>query len=237
MKILMVNGNTSEDVTNKLAAEAWASASDGTEIITATAEFGASIIGSRRDNAIAQHAVLDLVSRHSADADAILIAVSLDTALGAVREVASVPVVGMTEAGLLTACMLGDRLGLITFDRQLAPVYEALIASYGLMGRVAGTQIIEAAVSSAATDSQDSRDAAIRSAAEVLIDRDRVEVIVALGAVAAGVPRRIKNELQVPILDGITCGVLQAELLVRLGPRKPQVGSYAMPSIFARPDE
>ena len=43
----------------------------------------------------------------------------------------------------------------------------------------------------------------------------------------AGVPRRIQADVPMPVLEGISCGVLQAELLVRLGAPKPRTGSYA----------
>lgn len=230
MKILVVNGNTSDEVTAILRSEAEASASKGTEITAVKARFGARVIGSRSENAIAQHAVLDAVARHAAGMDAILIAVSLDTALGAVREAASVPVVGMTEASLMTACMLGERLGVITFDRRLAAVYEALVASYGLKERLAGIHVVDMSPAAAA-GARSETEAALKRAAESLIDKNRVEVVVAVGAVAAGMPRRLKDALPVPILDGISCGILQAELLVRLGARKPTVGSYALPNV------
>lgn len=230
MRILVVNGNTSEGVTATLEAEARASASTDTEIVAVKARFGAHVIGSRSENAIAQHAVLDAVARHRTGMDAILIAVSLDTALGAVREAAPVPAVGMTEASLLTACMLGDRLGLVTFDRRLAPVYEALVDSYGLRDRLAGIHVVEMSPAAAAGAREETETALLR-AAEGLVERDRVEVVVAVGAVAAGMPRRLRDSLPVPILDGVSCGILQAELLVRLGVRKPTVGSYARPLV------
>jgi len=230
MKILVVNGNTSDEVTAVLRAEAEANASNGTDIVVVKGRFGAHVIGSRSENAIAQHAVLDAVARHGMGMDAILIAVSLDTALDAVREAASVPVVGMTEASLLTACMLGERLGLVSFDRRLAPVYEALVVSYGLRDRLAGIEIIEMAPAVAA-GAREACETSLLRAAQALVERDRVEVVVAVGAVAAGMGRRLKNALPVPIVDGVACGILQAELLVRLGARKPTVGSYALPLV------
>jgi len=230
MKILVVNGNTSDGVTATIRAEAEASASPGTEIVAVRARFGAHVIGSRAENAIGQHAVLDTVARNAAGMDAIVVAVSLDTAMNAVREAVTVPVVGMTEASLLTACMLGDRLGLITFSRRLAPIYEALVDRYGLRSRVAGIHVVGMSAAVAA-GAREETEKALLQAAESLVEKNRVEVVVAVGAVAAGMPRRLKDSLPVPILDGISCGVLQAELLVRLGARKPTVGSYALPLV------
>ena len=48
-----------------------------------------------------------------------------------------------------------------------------------------------------------------------------------LGAVMAGAARRIEDRVPVPVLDGMRCAVPMAEMLVRMGLRKPSAGSYA----------
>jgi hypothetical protein len=68
--------------------------------------------------------------------DACLLAVSHDTALKAARQIMPCPVVGMTEAACLTACLLGGRFGLLAFGGVEA--YPELVARHGLAGRLAG---------------------------------------------------------------------------------------------------
>ncbi|MCB1719144.1 MAG: Asp/Glu racemase, partial [Candidatus Competibacteraceae bacterium] len=70
MRILLVNSNTSDFVTDKVCQEARRAASPGTEIVPVTGTFGARVIGTRSENAIAQHATLALVAEHAADCDA-----------------------------------------------------------------------------------------------------------------------------------------------------------------------
>jgi allantoin racemase len=127
MRLLVVNANTSEIVTEKVAAQARASASPGTEIVAVTG-----VIGTRAEHAIGEHSTVALVAEHATGCDAVVIAVSYDTGLRAARELLSVPVVGMTEAGLLTACMLGGRIGIVTFGQRVRPLYDELVAGYGL---------------------------------------------------------------------------------------------------------
>ncbi len=43
----------------------------------------------------------------------------------------------------------------------------------------------------------------------------------------AGVPPRLQARVPVPLLDGVTCAVLQAQLLVTLDAVKPRTGSLA----------
>ena len=91
---LLVNANTSQLVTDKVTAQARASASPGTEIVAVTGVFGARIIGSRAEHAIGEHSTLALVSQHAKDCAAVVVAVSYDTGLRAARELLPIPVVG-----------------------------------------------------------------------------------------------------------------------------------------------
>lgn len=227
MKILVVNANTSTFVTERVAAEARRCASQGTEIQAITGEFGARIIATRAENAIAAHAMVDLLAAHAGGCDAVLIAVSFDTALHAAREMLPIPVVGMTEAALLTACMLGGRIGLVTFGRRNLPMYQEVVAQYGLASRVAAWRVIESQAAYKPGDTAALEDEIV-SAANSLVD-DGAEVVMLLGAVMAGFPGRVQARIPVPVLDGISCGIRQAELLVRLAAPKPTTGSFAPP--------
>ena len=75
---------------------------------------------------------MELAARHASDCDAILLAVSFDSALAELRELLAIPVVGMTEAAMLTACMVGDRFALLSFGDRAMPLYERLAQNYGL---------------------------------------------------------------------------------------------------------
>ena len=229
MRILVVNANTSEIVTEKVAAQARASASPGTEIVAVTGTFGARVIGSRAEHAIGEHSALTLVARHAPGCDAVVIAVSYDTGLRAARELLGVPVVGMTEAGLLTACMLGGRIGIITFGQRVLPLYHELVASYGLSARIAGWRTL-ASTAAYQRGTHYELDRELAAAARDLVERDGAESVLLTGAVMAGVPARIQKDVPVPLLDCMACAVRQAELLHRLGLPKPSVGSYAPPT-------
>ncbi len=229
MRILVVNANTSQIVTEKVAAQARASASPDTEIVAVTGTFGANVIGSRAEHAIGEHSTVALVAQHAPGCDAVVIAVSYDTGLRAARELLAVPVVGMTEAGLLTACMLGGRIGVITFGRRVLPLYHELVAAYGLGARIAGWRVLESAVAYQ-RGAHDVLDREIVAAARDLIERDGAETVVLTGAVMAGVPARLQPDVPVPLIDCMACAVRQAELLVHLGHPKPSAGSYAPPT-------
>src|SRR5689334_22015928 len=206
MRILVLNANTTDFVTQTAATEARRVASPGCEIVTATADFGAAIVATRSEHAIAEHAAAVLAARHAPGCDAVVIAVSYDTGLKALREMLSVPVVGMTEAALSAACMLGGPIGLIGFGKRVWPIYRELIEGYGLAARVAGVRVIENASAYRPGDTG-ALDAELVTTALDLIEQDRAESIVVLGAVMAGAARRIEDRVPVPVLDGMRCAV------------------------------
>ncbi|GAB4059337.1 aspartate/glutamate racemase family protein [Uliginosibacterium sediminicola] len=229
-RILLINANTSDYVTQKVAGVARAVVSPGTEVVAVTGEFGANVIATRTELAIANHACLDLLARytneHSERCDAAVIAVSYDVALWAAREMLDIPVIGITEAALLTACQLGTRIGVVMFGPRVLPVYQELAASYGLASRIAGWRGVDTSAPYAAGD-QDEADRLAIEAANSLVERDGCEVVVLAGAVMAGVPPRLQAQVPVPLIEGVSCAMLQAESLIRLKPIKPRAGSLA----------
>src|SRR3954451_19770667 len=228
MRILVLNANTTDFVTQTAAAEARRVASPGTEIVAVTADFGAAIVATRAEHAVAEHAAVVLAARHAPGCDAVVIAVSYDTGVKALREMLSIPVVGMTEAALLSACMLGGPLGLISFGKRVWPIYRELIEGYGLAGRIAGSRVLEN-TSAYKPGDYTALDAELVAIAQDLIEKDSAESIILLGAVMAGASRRVEARVPVPVLDGMRCAIPQAEALVRIGARKPTTGSYALP--------
>jgi allantoin racemase len=226
MQILLINANTTQAVTDRIAAEARRVASPGTEVLAVTGTFGASIIGSRAEIAIAEHAALDLMARHGSGVDAVVIGVSFDVGLRAGRELLDVPVVGMTEAACLVACTLGGRFGIVTYGERSAGIFREMVAGYGLAGRLAGVHGLDATPADMLADPQ-ALHAQIAEAANGLVERDGAEVVVLAGAVMAGLPPLIQDLVPCPLVEGIASGMGLAELLVRLGPARARTGSFA----------
>ncbi len=226
MRILLLNANTTPAVTERIAAEARRVAAPGTEVLPVTGTFGAPIIGSRAEMAVAEHAALDLLARHGAGVDAVLIGVSFDVGLRALREIAAVPVVGMTEAACLVACTLGGRFGIVTYGARSAVILREIVAGYGLATRLAGVHGIDASPADMLKD-PDALHAQIAGAACSLIELDGAEAVILAGAVMAGLPPLLQQQVPCPLVEGVASGIGLAELLVRLAPAKARHGSFA----------
>ncbi len=229
MKLLLANPNTSTSVTDRIAAVARGVAAPGTEILAVTGQAGVPYIATRAEAAIAGRTTMELMAEHGAGCDAAIIAAFADPGLGGAREVMGVPVIGLAEAAMLTACMLGRRFAIVTFSGSLGPWYRECVEYHGLTARLAAIRSLDlpfAAIDTVQTELEQALVAlCCRSAAE-----DDADMIVLGGAPLAGLARRIAARVPVPLVDCVEAAVLQAEALVRLAPRKATAGSFRRPA-------
>jgi Asp/Glu/hydantoin racemase len=137
-----------------------------------------------------------------------------------------IPVIGMTEAAMHTACFLGGRFGLVTFDPRCTTLYRELVDANGLIGRLAGIEVIDSDFAAVYANTA-AFENTITNAANALVHGRGAEAVILCGAAIAGVAARIETRVAVPMLDAVVCGVLQAMALGRLKARKPSSGSYA----------
>lgn len=226
MKLLLVNPNTTQAVTDAVLRAARAVAGPGTELKAVTGSFGPAVIGSRAENALAQHSVLQLVADHAGDCDAVVLAVSLDTGLWACRELLPVPVVGMTEAGLLMGCNVATRLGVVTYGQRMGPLYRELVEGHGLASRLAGIATLAVPPELSFSDPQQVLDATL-AAARQLVVRDGAEAVLLAGAAMAAMASTLQPHIDVPLLDGVACAVVLAEAQAALKLPKARSGSVS----------
>lgn len=72
--------------------------------------------------------------------DAYAVSTLPDPALGEIRSLLDIPVVGYGESAMLTACTVGRKFGVLVFIEQLAPLIEENVRRYGLRERFAGAR-------------------------------------------------------------------------------------------------
>ncbi|NKC30691.1 aspartate/glutamate racemase family protein [Falsiroseomonas selenitidurans] len=225
MRILVLNGNTTEAITAACVAAARDAAAPATEIIGATPAFGPTVISTRAENAIAGHAILATLAEHAGGIEAAILAVSHDTALDAARQLMPCPVIGMTEAACLTACLVGGQFGVLTLGQ--ARPYEELVARHGLAARCAAVVGLPLTPQQAIADPA-AAEAQVLAATTAMAER--CDSVVLAGAALAGLAARLQDRAAVPLLDGIACAVKLAEALAALHLPKPRTGSFAAPA-------
>ena len=228
MRILVVNVNTTESITETIAQQARAIASPGTEIVGLTPYFGAESVEGNFESYLAAIAVMDRVMAYDQPFDAVIQAGYGEHGREGLQELLNVPVVDITEAAASTAMFLGHAYSVVTTLDRTVPLIEDRLKLAGLYQRCASVRASGMAVLELEEDPPAAMEAIVRQA-ELAIRDDKAEVICLGCGGMAGLDEQIRQRTGVPVVDGVTAAVMIAESLVRLGLSTSKVRTYATP--------
>ncbi len=230
MKLLLINPNISDSVSELIRAEARRSAAPGTEIEVCTAPFGVAYIETRFEALIGAYAAAQLAAEHHERFDAVVVAAFGDPGLPGLREALPCPVTGLTEAALASACMLGQRFSIVAISQRIRAWYRETVHAYGLSDRLASIRGLDEPLADIG-QVQDQQGERLVALAERCVDEDGADVIVLAGAPLAGLARSLRGRLPVPMVDGVSSAVRHAESLVALQAGRARRGSFAAPPL------
>lgn len=226
-RITVINPNTTESMTAGIAQSARAVAGPGVSIRAVTSAMGPVSIESHYDEALAVPGVLQVVAGDP-DADAFVVACFGDPGIEAAREVAAVPVIGIAEAAMKAATLVGNRFSVVTtLGRTIGRAWH-LVDQHGLHRQCADIHACEIPV----LDLDDNREATFTSvyaASRAALRADHSDAIVLGCAGMAWLPDRLSDALGVPVFDGVASAVVFAEGLVRMHARPASHGELAPP--------
>ncbi len=158
-----------------------------------------------------------------------IIAAYGDPGLLGARELFDIPVIGISEAAMLTACMLGQRFALVALSTAFNGWYRDCVEMHGLLKRCAGIYGLDVAFATI-DDVQDENLEALVTLADMPSGTRMPIRMIFAGAPLAGLARKVRERIPVPIIDPIAAAVKQAEALVALAPRKALMGSFRRPA-------
>jgi allantoin racemase len=228
MRLLVVNPNSTASMTAKIGACARAFASPGTEIIACNPPDGPASIEGHYDEAISTPGLLAEIRRAEAEGvDGIVVACFDDPAIGACRELATGPVVGICEAAMHAASMIATSFSVVTTLPRSVPIIEDLALRYGMERRCRRVRAADIPVLAL----EEAGDARQRILAEVraAVAEDRCEAVILGCAGMADLTEWLTRETGVPVIDGVVAGVRMVEALVGAGLRTSKIGAYAAP--------
>jgi len=227
-RLLLINPNISDSVSELIRAEALRSVAAGTTVEVLTAAFGVAYIETRFEALIGAYATAQLAAEHHERFDAVIVAAFGDPGVTGLREILPIPVTGLTEAALASAHLLGHRISIIAISQRIQAWYREVVESYGFGARLASIRALDRPLASIG-GVQDEHAQALKTLAQRAVDEDGAEVIVLAGAPLAGLARSLAGQLPVPVVDGVSSAVRHAQTLVALSPGRATVGSFAPP--------
>lgn len=223
MKILVINPNSDLEMTAAIQRTAEDFAHDNFEVVCLATPGAPHFIETYEDEIKAAPGMIDLVRKNEDRYDAFVIACHDDPHLDVLKEIAIKPVVGIGEASMKMATLLGHRFSVVQTTEHSIPIKESLVWKYHL-------QDLLASVRSPREEAQGLTDAEkIFQAARAAVEEDRAEVIVLGCAGMTGFDKQIQKKLGVPVLDGVVCGLIIASGLVKYGVTTSKALKYHPP--------
>lgn len=230
MRIQLINPNTTEAFTERLQRSANAVAAVGTKVFATQPRLGTPSVESHSDEAWATLGVMAQVQAGEANGmDAYVIACFGDTGVAAARELARGPVVGMTEAALMSACLVAATFSIITLPPRTLIHSRRVLHELGLHTRCAGLRAIDVVVDDCQADDNPALYSALLSEARIALAEDRCEALVLGCAGLSEWVEPLQQALGIPVIDGVNAALKMAEALVSLGLRTSKHSSFALP--------
>ena len=225
MRLLVINPNTSDDVSARLQAHIAAACGGRAEVRVRTARFGAPYIASESSYAVAQHATLDAWSAADASAwqaDAVLVGCFGDPGLFALRECSDVPVTGLAIASLARAAREG-RFAIVTGGHEWKPILMRFALATGHAASLACIETVQLSGAELAARPDESL-ALLREACLRVTREHDVRSVIIGGAALAGMAAALQPFVHVPLIDSVIEGAQEAMRLASLRtiPAKPR---------------
>ncbi len=233
MRILLVNPNSTASMTEQAHRSAERVAAPTTRVESINPTTSPASIEGHADEAMAVPAMLaEIRTGEARGVDAYVIACFDDPGLGAAREIARGPVIGICQAAIQVAMNIATRFSIITTLPRSVPIIEDLVDAYGAGHRCRKVRSVDMPVLALEEDLAHTEEMLVR---EILRAKqeDGAEAIILGCAGMSELCDRLKARTGMPVIDGVTAAVKLAEALVGAGYSTSKVGAYDYPRVKA----
>jgi len=215
-------------MTELIGVTARSAANSGTEIIAVNPDMGPASIEGFCDEALSIVGVLDEIRKGEAQGiDGYVIACFGDPGLYAARELARGPVIGIAEAAMHTAVLLSLEFSIVTTLARTRIIAQHLVDRYGMNQFCRNIRTINLPVLSLETDAH--AQTAILEECYKAIEHDHAGAIVLGCGGMANLAMQLTQELNVPVIDGVSAAVKFAEALISLKLKTSKSESFNFP--------
>jgi allantoin racemase len=228
MRLLVINPNTSREMTETIRVSAQAAAeAAGVEVATRCPSAGPESIEGRFDEIISAYWTLDCVMRVVGQYAGIVVACyGPHAAIEGIREATDIPTLGIMEASILCALPLGSKFGIVTTSPRWQPLLEEGVRSLGMESRCAGVRSSGLAVLDLEREPEEQVRKRLAEEAHAAVLEDGAEVIILGCAGMAGLEESVAAAAGVPVVDSVRAGVTMVAALARSGARTSKHNLY-----------
>lgn len=223
---LIINPNTSMEMSEGIRITAQRVFTPPWEYSLVNAPAGPESLESWRDYQLAGTAVLPLLKDHS-QADGVLLACFGDPGLFALKEISPVPVLGIAEASISLALLLGGRFGILAAMSRAVGLMDEMVRMYGLEARYAGTLPLNLRALDLEADHPHTLQV-LEQAGGQLAARG-ADVLLLGCAGLTGFSQELAQRLPFAIVDPVEAGCRLLKTAVEMGLNTSHMGLYSHP--------
>lgn len=229
MKILFINPNTSQEFTSRIQSIVNKYAFPSTQVVAKNPASGPRTIESVYDELLSSAGTMELLISELDNFDGFAIACYSDhPTIYAAREIMDKPVLGIAEASMYIACMIGYKFSVVTTNDEWQPLLWDAVKHYGLRERCASVRTTGMSVLSL-EESEDQTYELILEEARKAVAEDGAEVICLGCAGMAGMDKAMEKDLGIPVVDGVVASLKLLEGVIGYGVRTSKRRAYANP--------
>ena len=206
--ILVVNPNTSPQMTAAIDRVAREAAGARAQIVTLRSQHGPQTIEGPLDAALGVAGMLEVVAAYPQSFDAVVVACFGDPGVEALRMLVRVPVVGIGMASFVQAACLGQRFAIVTPAIGTPERYAAVTVAMGLQRQFIGTYQTTLAVADFESEDPTVLETLVCHAQRAV--QDGAECLLFGCAGIAEQVRTIAARVGVPCIASVAAGVTQA---------------------------
>ncbi|QUG40616.1 aspartate/glutamate racemase family protein [Psychrobacillus sp. INOP01] len=235
MNILVLNPNTSLSMSSEITNTLNKISGLNSNFVIANPDFGVDSLESFYEYNLATFGCIRYINNTSINYDGILLACFGDPGLYALKEIAKTPVIGIAEAAMSTALLLGRKFGILVASQKAVPMMESLVREYGLESRLSSILTINIPVSKIEENKVNSYENLYKMGMRML--EEGAEVIILGCAGMTGFSSKLSKDLNVPVVDPIECGFNLLENLIKQNLKISKIAFYKEPEqkeIFKR---
>ena len=226
--IRVINPNTTASMTAAIERSARGVLAPGTRLEAVTSSTGPASIESHYDEALSVPGVLAAVADgEGMGCDGYVIACFGDPGLDAARELASGPVLGIAEAAMHAASLLGRSFSVVTSLGRTRGRARDLAVGYGFGEHCRGVHACEIPVLD--LDSDPAARRTVTDACRAALELDGSDVIVLGCAGMADFAAETSAAIGAPVVDGVASATALLQALLAMNLRTSQVGEFAPP--------
>ena len=227
-KALVLNPNTSQgmpaeirETATRVFQEPWAC-----EVLAAPA--GPESLESWTDYHLASVCVLPLVEEYQTKVDGFVLACFGDPGLYLLKEYCEVPVIGIAEASMSLAILLGAKFGILAGMRRAVELMDSMVRTYGLEARYAGTESLEMRVLDFEKKREKTLDRLEKTSLKL---RDRGAEVLLLGCAGlTGYVDDLQKKVDMPVIDPVEAGCQVLKTIHASGLQTSHIGLFSHPA-------